>query len=566
MAILPRQSLYTFFETGDIPTQEQFADLIDSYVHREEDGVFIYKPTDTIKRFGIGLNQPPYRLGIAAEGDTQKLISLHEADGTHRWSLNLNPLASDLKGLNFAQETADGSESRLFINEETGNVGLGSLDPEQKLQVEGSAPTKIVGVKLLNNASVANNGWSIGHLQEEEDLRDGGLSFSSEVDNPIERMFISPAGNVGVNEPLPQTKLHVSLPLADPNSVIGLTEASGVLNVGPINESVVFDSRGMQARVGEYIGETLSLGASTLNLQRIGGEILIHGDDTIENSKKIVVTNEGYIGAGILNPNERLVLNGAIQLGNTENLNQGTIRWTGEDFEGYNGSSWVSLTSGGTSQWEQGVENSIYYNPDTPMYVSIGTTARKGTLTILNEGVIGSGSSYANSVSNISSNESAGAGDNRVGLRIESSGEWGGEKSAVIGLHVDAVNGHQYANQNLAAVINGNTVIGNVQDAFGSVGENGQHVLVIQRSSEPASTPEVAGVQLYSRMIDGKLRLGIMDGSGDVITLMRQEALTASNDSAFSDVYNSSVIDILDNMRKRINDLENRMQSLGLLP
>lgn len=566
MAILPRQSLYTFFETGDIPTQEQFADLIDSYVHREEDGVFIYKPTDTIKRFGIGLNQPPYRLGIAAEGDTQKLISLHEADGTHRWSLNLNPLASDLKGLNFTQETAGGSESRLFINEETGNVGLGSLDPEQKLQVEGSAPTKIVGVKLLNNASVANNGWAIGHLQEEEDLRDGGLSFSSEVDNPIERMFISPAGNVGINEPLPQTKLHVSLPLADPNSVIGLTEASGVLNIGPINQSVVFDSRGLQARVGEYIGETLSLEASTLNLQRIGGEILIHGDDAIENSKKIVVTNDGYIGAGILNPNERLVLNGAIQLGNTENLNQGAIRWTGEDFEGYNGTSWVSLTSGGTGQWEQGVENSIYYNPETPMYVSIGTTARKGTLTILNEGVIGSGSSYANSVSNISTNESAGAGDNRVGLRIESSGEWGGETSAVIGLHVDAVNGHQYANQNLAAVINGNTVIGNVEDAQNSIGTNGQNVLAIQKGTEPLYSPDIPSVQLYTSVADKTPCLKIMDGSGDVITLIRQEALTTSNDSAFSDGYNSSVIDILDNMRKRINDLENRMQSLGLLP
>lgn len=567
MAILPRQSLYSFFETGDIPTQEQFADLIDSYVHREEDGVFVFKPSDSIKRFGIGLSQPPYRLGIVAEGDTQKLISLHDPDGSHQWSLNLNPLVSSLRGLNFAQETANGSESRLFINQASGNIGFGSLNPEQKLQLEASSSANIVGLKVLNNATAANNGWSIGHLQEAEELRDGGLSIRSKVDNSIERLFINPSGNVGINESMPQTKLHVSLPLEDPNSVIGLTEDSGVVNIGPITQSVVFDSRGVQARTGEYIGETLNLEASALNLQRIGGEILIHGDDTIENSRKIIVTDEGYIGAGIMIPNERLALDGAIQLGNTENLNGGTIRWTGADFEGYNGTSWMSLTSGGTSQWQQGEGNHIYYSPAEPLGVSIGTTAQKGSLTILKQGAV-TGSSCGNSVSNISSNSSAAGGDNRVGLRIESAGEWGGESSAVIGLHVEAANGHQFANQNFAAVLNGNTVIGNVFAADGqnSVGVNGHNVLVIQRSSEPVSTPGMPGVQLYTRIIDGKLRLGIMDGNGDVITLMRQAALVAPNNTTFSTSYDDSVIAVLDNMRTRINELETRIKALGLLP
>src|SRR5690606_13430684 len=102
----------------------------------EEDGVFIYKPSETIKRFGVGLAQPPYRLGIAAEGDIQNLISLHDVSGIHKWSVNLNPLVSDDKGLNIAQETTGGSESRLFINQDSGNIGLGSLNPEQKLQLE----------------------------------------------------------------------------------------------------------------------------------------------------------------------------------------------------------------------------------------------------------------------------------------------------------------------------------------------------------------------------------------------------------------------------------------------
>lgn len=38
-AIEPRSILKTFFETGDVPTQEQFSDLIDSYVHHTDDGL-----------------------------------------------------------------------------------------------------------------------------------------------------------------------------------------------------------------------------------------------------------------------------------------------------------------------------------------------------------------------------------------------------------------------------------------------------------------------------------------------------------------------------------------------
>ena len=44
---------------------------------------------------------------------------------------------------------------------------------------------------------------------------------------------------------------------------------------------------------------------------------------------------------------EALEVNGGIKLGNTTNTNAGTLRWTGTDFEGYDGSSWVSLTGGG---------------------------------------------------------------------------------------------------------------------------------------------------------------------------------------------------------------------------
>ncbi|HYV95283.1 MAG TPA: tail fiber domain-containing protein [Chitinophagales bacterium] len=44
-------------------------------------------------------------------------------------------------------------------------------------------------------------------------------------------------------------------------------------------------------------------------------------------------------------------LKGGLQLGNSTNNVAGNIRWTGSVFEGYNGSSWQSLSGGGGSGW-----------------------------------------------------------------------------------------------------------------------------------------------------------------------------------------------------------------------
>ena len=50
-------------------------------------------------------------------------------------------------------------------------------------------------------------------------------------------------------------------------------------------------------------------------------------------------------GVDVADPQEKLDVNGAVRIGNTTNANDGTVRWTGTDFEGYNGTEWVSLTS-----------------------------------------------------------------------------------------------------------------------------------------------------------------------------------------------------------------------------
>lgn len=59
------------------------------------------------------------------------------------------------------------------------------------------------------------------------------------------------------------------------------------------------------------------------------------------------VPPDGNTGIGTLSPAEKLEVAGGIKLGSTGGANAGTIRWSGTDFEGYDGGSWRSFTETG---------------------------------------------------------------------------------------------------------------------------------------------------------------------------------------------------------------------------
>ena len=89
---------------------------------------------------------------------------------------------------------------------------------------------------------------------------------------------------------------------------------------------------------------------------------LIDSVINIESDEVHVDNITKNIGLGITTPQQRLDIDGALKLGETNTNVAGTIRWTGTDFEGYTGTEWKSLTHTG--------EGSMMYIPLPRLCVS----------------------------------------------------------------------------------------------------------------------------------------------------------------------------------------------------
>lgn len=126
---------------------------------------------------------------------------------------------------------------------------------------------------------------------------------------------------------------------------------TGGYNIG-IGESAgkLVTAGGSNAASGSsiYIGHDTraSLNGNT-NEICIGHSVYGAGSNavTLGNDSITKTLLKGDVGVDIASPVEKLDVDGAIHLGTTANSNNGTVRWSGTDFEGYDG-SWKSLTSG----------------------------------------------------------------------------------------------------------------------------------------------------------------------------------------------------------------------------
>jgi len=159
-------------------------------------------------------------------------------------------------------------------------------------------------------------------------------AFSAHSVHGTENVFPS-TGKIGVGTRSPAVPLHVTSPSGQVGIQFdGYDDAWASIYVNAARPAAAagfgYDRLGV---LGAY---TYLDAANSWHLRMGGSALAINASPT------------GNVSIGALPPSlERLSIDGALQLGNSAGSTAGTIRWSGSDFEGYNGSAWQSFTATG---------------------------------------------------------------------------------------------------------------------------------------------------------------------------------------------------------------------------
>jgi hypothetical protein len=573
MPIEPRSILESYFETGDIPTADQYKDLIASYVHLIDDGVSVYLPPGSKEKyFGVGIDTPESRLGVRAlDNDDETFLAVYGKNShTADWYLALNTIKDDKSGFSIEEATPQGPLSRFFIKSKTGEIGMGTVNPLRELDIESSSPSDLTGIHILNLANVRNNGWFIGETAGNGDGQDGAFSiYENLISGSTEYFKIIPGGKVGIHVPNPDVTLQVSMDLSDPDADLDLRLGTGIVVIGDNTHNVVFDYRGFQARMATFApdGTTLNVSADTLNVQRMGGDTLWHGDMSIPEIDQAILTDDARLGLGIVAPVEKLDVKGAIRLADALAANDGTIRFNG-DFQGHMNGAWVSLTAGGNGgngPWKINPDGTIYYINAAVSRAGIGKDTPQATLHVLDtEADVDS--NVAAFIHNASTTTGTGVDDNRYGLVLRNTGAFAAAtESKDVALYVSIVEGKQNSHQNIAAALNGNVLVGDIISGQQVFGAGSKYVHALQAGVAPGASPNVNTIQIFSDNSGGANSVfSVMIGNGDIIHLYKESALTASDDTVISDIeYGPEVAGVINNLRTRLKELELRLKNLN---
>ena len=205
-----RTELKSYFVKNAIPTEKDFADLIDVMLNQQEDGMA--KP-------------PGDPVSIEASGDDASpndaiYFYRNFTDTNPNWVLSLNPHsdpkdpASGTPG--FSISDGEG-KSRLFIDRETGNVGIGTTGPrgfqvalpESSKGVNPGAGVTIAGGPS-GNASIElrNSGSGTPYIDFAQDGARADYDARIRLTEPG-KLAIEGA-NVGIGTPAPDYRLTVS--------------------------------------------------------------------------------------------------------------------------------------------------------------------------------------------------------------------------------------------------------------------------------------------------------------------------------------------------------------------
>jgi hypothetical protein len=263
---------------------------------------------------GIGTSTPKRHLDVSTTGSPEIVLgALSGATDQKYWRVYT---ANDVMRLGYVNDAFTSAADVLNINR-SGNVGIGTTTPGQKLTVNGIIESLSDGLSegghfLLRAQSGGSKRWNIDNYSTSDLLR-----FFVEDDttgaNGVVRMVITSTGNVGIGTTTPAYKLDVNGEIRIPNSNYIYINNT----VGTAIQAIGMDS-GNNLVINTATGGDLYLrsGGSTVFRAISNGDINIGGLSATA-SPLVKILNNGNVGIGTTTPATKLHVSGGLQVGDS---------------------------------------------------------------------------------------------------------------------------------------------------------------------------------------------------------------------------------------------------------
>jgi hypothetical protein len=287
-------------------------------------------------------------------------------EGKEDWPNNINPsdmvpplvIKSTKMVSNLNVEYFNGYTSDDFLKLKNNNLGIGIENPIERLEINGGirlsnsnsetdgiirwTGTDFEGRKLGKWVSLTetNANTLTNYITQEEKI-----SLSNATWHIVPRTLVKRDSNGNIAAGIIKSSLlGIVLEPKQPHiTSLGTLETLSIGDINISKSTIRFGNGHQIAIVNNDFKFIKSYTSRNENGEMIAGYKEIALDDCL-NLGNTISQNSGNIGIGISQPSEKLHINGGILIGTSKSTINGTIRWTGSDFEGRKSDGWISLT------------------------------------------------------------------------------------------------------------------------------------------------------------------------------------------------------------------------------
>lgn len=281
-----RTELKQYFVKNAIPKEGEFAELIDGMLNRRDDG--IYRP-------------PGDPLSVVAEGDSttsRRLINFYAGfDGPPVWGLSLRPAA---EGTRDGLTVSDGEGNpRLFIDRDTGRLGVGTTRPASALHVQSAENRS--GITIQSGAREIDQGIAF----QDGDGRYTWHVYRGSSEGGPELVFASGVPNADLSKLAPRLTLNAVGNLVVQQSIQFPRQLSQMINLYDQRYGIGIQSATQYFRTaanfawfqaGSHNDNELNAGGGTLQMALISGNLVV-GNKTSAGARLDVDGNIRASGA-----------------------------------------------------------------------------------------------------------------------------------------------------------------------------------------------------------------------------------------------------------------------------